>query len=345
LIVNPRTLCFVALALLGPTLSPAASGADDDFLRCAKLPSIDERHACYDELAKKMESASAEPADESASPSYLTDAWKLGPKDAGPRRLLDIVAYRPSYILVRQTNSPNTKPRSPATGRTNLPDLDRNVIKIQGSLKTELVSREAFEWIGATPVLRHAGIDSVRLWFGYTQTMAWQALNHGRSRPVQDTNYEPEAILSFGTGNQGNGFKLINVGLSHMSNGIDPNSHRGWSREYVQGGWEWDGLSVLARAWRVLPESDDDNPDIRSFMGSGDLVARYQTAGGYVASVLLRRNRGTGRGFTQVDWATPALKVLGGLKLHAQATSGYGETLIDYNFQQTTLGIGVSFGD
>jgi len=76
-----------------------------------------------------------------------------------------------------------------------------------------------------------------------------------------------------------------------------------------------------------------------------DLVARYQTAGGYVASVLLRRNRGTGRGFTQVDWATPALKVLGGLKLHAQATSGYGETLIDYNFQQTTPGIGVSFGD
>ena len=119
--MNPRTLCFAALALLGPTLSPVASGADDDFLRCAKLPSIDERHACYDELAKKMESASAEPADESASPSYLTDAWKLGPKDAGPRRLLDIVAYRPSYVLVRQTNSPNTKPRSPATGRTNDP--------------------------------------------------------------------------------------------------------------------------------------------------------------------------------------------------------------------------------
>src|SRR5258708_15467623 len=163
--------------------------------------------------------------------------------------------------------------------------------------------------------------------------------------PADDLVDGPRQRVGGLDSNKGNGFKLINVGLSHMSNGIDPNSHRGWSREYVQGGWEWDRLSVLARAWRVLPESDDDNPDIRSFMGSGDLVARYQTAGGYVASVLLRRNLGTGRGFTQVDWATPALKVFGGLRLHAQATSGYGETLIDYNFQQTTFGIGVSFGD
>jgi phospholipase A1 len=333
------------LALLGPTLSPAASGADDGFLRCAKLPNIDERHACYDELAKKAESASAEPADESASASYLTEAWKLGPKDAAPRHLADIVTYRPNYIIFRQTNDPNSRPRSPATGRTALPGLDRNVIKIQGSFKTEFVSREAFEQIGATPLLRHAGIDSVRLWFGYTQTMAWQALNHGRSRPVQDTNYEPEAIITFGTGNKGNGFKLINLGLSHMSNGLDPSSHRGWSREYVQGGWEWDRLSVLARAWRVLPNSDDDNPDIRTFMGNGDLVTRYQAAGGYVTSVLLRRNLASGRGFVQVDWATPVLNAIGGLKLHAQITSGYGETLIDYNFQQTTIGIGVSFGD
>jgi phospholipase A1 len=340
-----HTLCFIALGLLGLTLSPAASAVDDDFLRCTKLPNIDERHACYDELAKKAESASTEPADESASASYLTEAWKLGPKDAAPRHLADIVTYRPNYIIFRQTNDPNTRPRSPATGRTTLPGLDRNVIKIQGSFKTELVSREAFARVGATPLLRNVGIDSARLWFGYTQTMAWQAMDHGRTRPVQDTNYEPEAILTFGTSNKGDGFKLINLGLSHMSNGIDPRQHRGWSRAYVQGGWEWDRLSVLARAWRVLPESDDDNPDIRTYMGSGDLVARYRAAGGYVTSVLLRRNLGTGRGFVQVDWATPVLNAIGGLKLHAQITSGYGESLIDYNFQQTTLGIGVSFGD
>ena len=62
-------------------------------------------------------------------------------------------------------------------------------------------------------------------------------------------------------------------------------SHRGWSREYLQAGWQLDNLSVLTRVWRVIPQSDDDNPDIRNFYGSGDLVARYETTGHYVTTV------------------------------------------------------------
>jgi len=61
--------------------------------------------------------------------------------------------------------------------------------------------------------------------------------------------------------------------------------------------------------------------------------------------VLVRRNPQSSRGFVQLDWATPVLSSLGALKLHAQLTSGYGETLIDYNHEQTTIGVGVSFGD
>jgi phospholipase A1 len=343
--MTPTRSGFAALVLLGAALLPAASCADEGLSRCARLENIDERLACYDELAKATQSPSAGPVDASASPSYLTGAWKLGAKDGGVRHLADILGYRPNYIISRWTNRPNTRPRSPATGRAPLADLNHDELKFQASFKTELISRQAFDQAGVTQALRHVGIDSVRLWFGYTQTMNWQVFNHGSSRPIRETDYEPEAILTLGTGNEGNGLKLINLGLVHESNGLEQSEHRGWNRAYGQGGWEWDRLSVLARGWYVLPESDDDNPNITKYMGRGDVVTRYQTAGGYVTSVLVRRSLRYHRGFVQLDWATPLLNSLGALKFHVQLTSGYGETLIDYNHKQTTIGLGVSFGD
>src|SRR2546428_13855592 len=74
---------LAALVLLGATLLPATSGADDGLARCARLENIDERLACYDELARTTESPSGGPVDASPSPSYLTGAWKLGAKDRG----------------------------------------------------------------------------------------------------------------------------------------------------------------------------------------------------------------------------------------------------------------------
>jgi len=336
---------FAVLVSLGAWLLPATSGAQDGLSRCAKLENIDERLACYDELARATQSSSAGPVDASPSSSYLTGAWKLGVKDGGVRHLADILGYRPNYIILRWTDRPNNQPRSPATGSASFADVNKDELKFQASFKTELISRQAFDQAGVTQALGHVGIDSVRLWFGYTQKMNWQAFNHSNSRPVRDTNYEPEAILTLGTGNQGNGLKLINLGLVHESNGESETEHRGWNREYVQGGWEWDRLSVLARVWHRIPESSDDNPNIQRYLGRGDLVTRYQTAGGYVTSALVRRNLQSHRGFVQLDWATPVLNSLGALKFHVQLTSGYGETLIDYNHEQTTLGVGVSFGD
>lgn len=324
----------LALALLGAVLSPATSGASEGLARCAKLEGIDERLACYDELAR----ATASPAG-----SHLSESWKLGAKHGGVRRLTDILGYRPTYIISRWTSDPNEQPASPAPGRGSPPpqDLDPNELKFQVSFKAELVSRRAFDRIGVTPLLAHIGIDSVRLWFAYTHLVNWQLYNAAASRPFRETNYEPEAILSFGTGNAGDGFKLVNLGLVHQSNGQTESDSRGWNRVYAQGGWEWDRVSVLARLWYRLPESaeDDDNPDIRKYLGSGDVVTRYQTDRGYVSSLLVRRR------FVQLDWATPLLAALGAARLHVQLSSGYGETLIDYNHKQTTLGVGVSFGD
>lgn len=313
------------------------SRAQDDRSRCATIKDRDQRLACYDGLA------AGEVGTVEAAP-YLTRSWKLGPDDAGVRRIADIQTYRTNYILNRLTSRPNLEPRSPSTGRA-LEDINKDEIKVQAGFKTELVSRQAFERSGVTDFVGHFGLDSARLWFGYTQVMAWQAFNHGQSRPIRETDYEPELILTLGRANPGNGFKLLNLGFTHQSNGLDAIEHRGWTRVYAQGGWDWNRLSVLVRAWHVVQESDDDNPNIRRFYGSGDVVARYQSSGGYVTSTLVRYNLSRDRGFVQLDWATPVLKALGGLKFHAQITDGYGETLIDYNHRQFTAGIGVSFGD
>jgi phospholipase A1 len=44
----------------------------------------------------------------------------------------------------------------------------------------------------------------------------------------------------------------------------------------------------------------------------------------------------------QVNWASP-FKIGHSSQLHLQFSSGYGDSLIDYNHWQTTIGIGVVF--
>jgi len=312
----------------------------DELADCAKLANADERLTCYDKVAKREP-----PPEETSRTAYLTRSWKLGPNDAGVRRMADITTYRPNYILLRYTSRPNLEPRSPSTGRAPLTDLNKAEVEVQASFKTELMSRAIFDELQLTRATGLVGFDSMRLWLAYTQGMGWQTFNHGQSRPIRETDYEPELILTLGRSNTGNGFKLLNLGFSHQSNGLDQLEHRGWSRLYMQGGWDWQRFSLLGRVWHVVNESDDDNPNIRRFMGSGDVVMRYESVGGYVTSSLVRHNFSTGRGLVQLDWATPITRALGGLKFHAQFTTGYGETLIDYNHRQVTAGIGVSFGD
>jgi len=320
-------------------LGGAALSHAQDLARCAAIKDRDARLDCYDAAAQP------ETGTVVSVSGYLTRSWRLGPTDAGVRRIADITTYRPNYILLRYTSRPNLEPRSPSTGRAPLTDLNKAEISAQVSFMTELISREAVQQVGLTRAASLAGFDSARLWFGYTQGMGWQAFNHGQSRPIRETDYEPELILTLGSGNTGNGFKLVNLGFSHQSNGLDELEHRGWSRLYLQGGWEWQRFSLLARAWHVVDESDDDNPNIRRFMGNGDVVMRYESTGGYVTSSLLRHNFSTGRGFAQLDWATPVSRAFGGLKFHVQVSTGYGQTLLDYNHRQWTAGIGVSFGD
>jgi phospholipase A1 len=201
--------------------------------------------------------------------------------------------------------------------------------------------------IGSQQQIDILGIKTFRLWMAYTQQSSLQIFDTRNSSPFRETDYEPELIATLGTGNA-DGLKLINLGWLHQSNGRPLPESRSWNRLYLQGGWEWsNNASFLLRGWKRISESPekDDNPDITDYVGKADLVARWEPMDKSYALALLLRNNLSGthnRGFVQIDWATPA-KFGNAARLHVQITSGYGESLIDYNYRQTTLGFGFSF--
>ena len=289
----------------------------------------------------------------SAPARSLLAEWNLHKKgDPG----FSTQPYRSTYLLfANRTNRRNQQPSSQASGHTVTQpfDWDQEEIKFQFSLKSELTYKDG---------LNLADFDKLRLWFGYTQQSNWQAYNFSKSSPFRENNYEPELILTLGRRQpemrrgqdtsdvqerDTSSFKLVNIGFSHQSNGRSNPESRSWWRMYVQGGWEFrNAFSLLGRVWWRFREksANDDNPDIRSYVGRGDIMAKWEPVENHIASLLYRNSLslGSNRGFAQVDWSFPRLAD-GVMRPYLQYTSGYGESLIDYNFRQWTLGAGVSF--
>ena len=342
--LNATRICITFLCL---GIVSCAYAAPVDMQVCASKADNSERLECYDTVnaAGLQESlAAVRPPTEKVTEarSYLERSWDLDNKDdelLGEHQS-PLKPHHVSYLIVRKTNETNQHPYSPLHGTVDLPmQIDSTELKFQISQKAKVLN----------PVKIHfLGISSLRLWAAYTQQSSWQAFNNGNSSPFRETIYEPELIMTLSTGNPA-GLKLINVGYIHQSNGLNSSLSRSWNRAYVQGGWESDTLSALVQGWWRVPEdaAQDDNPDIEDYVGRAQITLRWAPLDGrQVVGLVLRNNLrlDQNRGFVQLDWATP-VKLNQSAKLHVQLTSGYGETLIDYNFKQTTLGLGVSFRD
>lgn len=348
---------LLGLAGLCLAAQPAASETLSD---CFAISDAQKRLACYDQLARPTSApqTAVTPAAQSAaatepvgtepahvnSRSYLTRVWNLDGSSGkdDETRIGRLRPFKESYVLIRETNNTNMQPTSPAPGHTQnqASPTDHAEIKFQLSFKSEIASAYNLDTLG---------IKDIRVWGAYTQQSNWQAFNSINSSAFRETNYEPEVIVSFIPQDQKGHLKLINLGFNHQSNGQALPLSRSWNRVYLQGGWEWDNdISLLARGWYRIPENpaQDDNPNIQDYMGYGDLVLHWQPDQSQSLNLLLRDNlRSTqNRGMIQLDWATP-IKLGNLAKLHLQASHGYGESLIDYNHHQTTLGIGFSFRD
>ncbi|WP_085318070.1 phospholipase A [Derxia lacustris] len=336
-----------------PVPEPAQpAGAD-----CRTLLVDAERLACYDRAfgvlpaGRAAATASASAAPDAPAPavvapadatlalpqaSYLDEQWELTP--ATRHSAFTFRPYQASYLLpVHVTDSVNRAPVTPTRGSADTSRLQRAELTFQLSFKTRLLS----DLLADTPV---GGGD---LWFGYTQTSFLQSYNNGLSAPFRETSYEPEAVFSLHPDASFAGWRwrVLNLGYLHQSNGRSEPLSRSWNRVYAAAGIERGDLALIVRPWWRTPESraDDDNPDIARYIGRVEWQGVWSP--GRQRVVLTARGTpgfDSGRGSIALDWSFPIWSRLRG---YARAFSGYGESLVDYNHRQNSLGLGVSLAE
>jgi len=200
--------------------------------------------------------------------------------------------------------------------------------------------------------------------FAYTQKVCWQM--YSKSAPFRETNYMPEVFMTVPTSqsiDDATGLKAIKYGFLHQSNGQEGYRSRSWNRLYATGMWQWGNLFLATTAWYRIPESEkpygyydgtlgilganeegDDNPDILSYMGYGDIRADY-LYNKHQFGLLFRNNlqlRGGNKGAVEFKWSYPFLNSPN-VFWYATFFNGYGNSLIDYNRNVTKTSVGFSF--
>lgn len=246
--------------------------------------------------------------------------------------------HRPMYLLPIYLNTkPNRDPDTSTQEEVKFSPNEMRVaeLKLQVSVKTK-VAEDLFD-------------TNADMWFGYSQQSHWQVYNEDNSRPFRATDYEPEIFLTQPvTANLpfGGRLRMLGVGAVHHSNGQSDPLSRSWNRVYLMGGAEWGRLSVVPRLWaRVNTDTSskpDDNPDITDFMGYGDLTFLYDFENKKTLGGTLRYNPNTHKGALQLDYIHP---LSNNTNAYIQLFQGYGESIIDYNHENTGIGVGVVLSD
>ncbi|XPV69723.1 MAG: phospholipase A [Halarcobacter sp.] len=182
------------------------------------------------------------------------------------------------------------------------------------------------------------------IYFGYTQTSWWQLYDD--SAPFRETNYRPEVFVTIPYGKKDKtSLKGFKFGFLHESNGQGKPKSRSWNRLYLESYFQIGNLFLIPNIWYRLPEDakTDDNPDIEKYLGYGDftLVYPYKSQ---TFKLLLRNNlrfNDNNKGYAQFDWTFPFFNSKNTFG-YLQLSSGYGDSLIDYNKEINRISFGIS---
>jgi phospholipase A1/A2 len=337
---------LLLLVFISPSYGKAAA-VSDRMAACAGIEDDGTRLKCFDELAgrKKTPAASVpapppraetaaitQPPPDAPKPSVMSRHWEL---DEASRKKASIISpYRPNYFLPLAYNS--------SINRDVALDVDPRAraqhaeAKFQISFKIKL-------WEDILD-------KNMDLWFGYTQLAFWQLYNQAFSSPFREVDYEPELFVNFRTDYDLLGLKgrIITLGLDHQSNGRASPLSRSWNRVMASFGFEKENLNLLLKTWYRLPENatDDDNPDIATYMGYGEMWGFYYWNKHRFAAMLRNNLRVNNKGAVQLDWSFPIPFIKNDrFSGYIQYFNGYGESLIDYNKSVNRISLGFMLTD
>jgi phospholipase A1 len=361
------------MSVVSTQMAMAAQGASPDVAaldRCADIGPPADRLACYDKAMGRAVAPAAPPAyvgnpvggasaaapvpvstsllapkgevvaaaaERQAPPSLMSRFWELEPQDK--RGVFNFVGYRANYVLpVHRTSRINRAPQSPSQAIVEQPNYRREEAKFQLSLRTKLA--------------QDVGLPGADLWAAFTQQAMWQIWNGKDSKPFRNSDYEPELMYVVPTPESwrqlplGWQWRYAQLGLAHQSNGQSDPLSRSWNRVNLVAGFERGDWSVVARLLKRLNEdvATDNNPDLVGFRGRGEFQVNWAHQK-HTAQLTYRTTLKDAKyGALQFEWTYPVFSDQpNGLRWYVQLFRGYGETLTDYNFRQTSVGAGFSF--
>ena len=323
-----------------------------DAARCAGLPDA-QRLACYDQIFGHPTTPPAAPPPEvrnepsaleavATTPNgkglvagdYLAKAWEL---DADDKRGTFVVrTYQPNFLLpAHYSSNINKAPSSPThpDGGT-FPQYRQMEAELQLSLRAK--------------VLENVLLPNADLWFAYTQQSIWQMWNGQDSAPFRSSDYQPEGMyvvpIPDKTGDLGGGWRwrMVVAGIAHESNGEGLPLSRSWNFAYLGTTFTHDDIALRARFnQRLGEEGVDDNPHITDYIGNTELSAAWLPGETTMQLTARTSFKSLDRGSLKFEWTHPVFTAKpDGLRYYVQLFSGYGETMLDYNHRQNSIGLG-----
>jgi phospholipase A1/A2 len=135
---------------------------------------------------------------------------------------------------------------------------------------------------------------------------------------------------------------MLLAGVAHESNGEGLPLSRSWNFGYLGTTLTRDDFALRLRFNQRLAEKGvDDNPHITDYIGNTELAASWLPGESTMQLTARTSFKSWERGSLKFEWTHPVFPGKpDGLRWYVQLFSGYGETMLDYNHRQNSIGLG-----